>query len=231
MKIIGIIGGIGPESTIDYYRQLLAAHRERTPDGSAPAVLINSIDLNKMLGMIAAGKHTQVTDYLVTEVERLARAGAQCGLLAANTPHIAFRELAGRAPIPLVSIVEATCARIKTMGLRKVGLLGTRFTMQGRFYPDVLSREGIMLAVPAPDEQEYIHDKYMNELVLGTFLPTTRERLLAIAARMAKQDSIQGLILGGTELPLILTDSSSAGIAFLNTTEIHVKAILTEAMA
>jgi len=231
VKIIGIIGGIGPESTIDYYRQLLAAHRERTPDGSAPAVLINSIDLNKMLGMIAAGKHTQVTDYLVTEVERLARAGAQCGLLAANTPHIAFRELAGRAPIPLVSIVEATCARIKTMGLRKVGLLGTRFTMQGRFYPDVLSREGIMLAVPAPDEQEYIHDKYMNELVLGTFLPTTRERLLAIAARMAKQDSIQGLILGGTELPLILTDSSSAGIAFLNTTEIHVKAILTEAMA
>jgi aspartate racemase len=229
--MIGILGGIGPESTIDYYRHLFKAHRERTPDGSAPAVIINSIDMNRMLGMIGQGKHAEVTMYLAEEINRLARAGAQVALMAANTPHIAFKEIASRASIPLVSIVEATSSRIKSMNLQKVGLFGTRFTMQGGFYPEVLSRDGITVTIPSPEEQDYIHDKYMNELVQGKFLPSTRERLLAIASRMAQQDGIQGLILGGTELPLILTDSAATGIPFLDTTEIHVKAIVAEAIA
>ena len=102
--------------------------------------------------------------------------------------------------------------------------------MHGRFYPDVFTGEGIALAVPAADEQDYIHDKYLNELIPGKFLPRTREGLLAIARRMRDEEGIQALILGGTELPLILTDESALGIPFLDTTQIHVNAIVEAAM-
>jgi aspartate racemase len=226
MKVIGMIGGLGPESTIDYYRRLLATHQELRPGEGAPSIIINSLDVNKGLGMVGANQFGQLTEYLVFEIGRLARAGAELGFLSANTPHIVFDEVASRSPIPLVSIVEATCAEAKRLGLKNLGLFGTRFTMQGRFYPDVFSREGVGLAVPMAEEQDYIHDKYINELIPGKFLPQTREGLLAIAARMKQQDGIQGLILGGTELPLILTDSSPAGMPFLDTTQIHVEAIL-----
>jgi aspartate racemase len=231
MKIIGIIGGLGPESTIDYYRRLLATHHALRPDEGAPAIVITSLDVKRGLAMVGANKLDELTEYLLEEIERLARAGAELGLLSANTPHIVFPDVARRSPIPLISIVEATCAEAKRQKLSNLGLFGTRFTMQGRFYPDVFTREGVELTVPTADEQDYIHDKYINELIPGKFLPETRQGLLAIATRMKKEDGIQGLILGGTELPLILTDSSSIGIPFLDTTQIHVNAILETAMA
>jgi aspartate racemase len=231
MKTIGIIGGLGPESTIDYYRRLLAAHEGIRPGEGAPSIIINSLDVKKGLALVGANQLDELADYLVFEIERLARAGAECGLLSANTPHIVFDEVARRSPFLLVSIVEATCATAKRLRLKKLGLFGTRFTMQGRFYPDVFSREGVGLIVPRADEQDYIHDKYVNELIPGKFLPETREKLLGIARRMKEQEGIEALILGGTELPLILTDSSPLGIPFLDTTQIHVEAILEQALA
>jgi aspartate racemase len=230
MKIIGIIGGLGPESTIDYYRRLLATHHELRPGDGAPAIIITSLDVKRGLAMVAANQLGELTEYLLEELKRLARAGAECGLLSANTPHIVFNEVQRRSPFPLVSIVEATCAEAKRQQLSNLGLFGTRFTMQGRFYPDVFTREGVALTVPTAREQDFIHDKYINELIPGKFLPQTRDGLLAIATRMKKENGIQGLILGGTELPLILTDNSSLGIPFLDTTQIHVDAILAEAM-
>jgi aspartate racemase len=145
MKTIGIVGGIGPESTIEYYRLIIASYVERIPDGSYPSIIINSIDLKKLLDMVAANERAKMTEFLVGEIQRLARAGAECGLVAANTPHIVFDEVRRQSSIPLISIVEATCEAAKALGLRKLGLFGTRFTMQGRFYPDVFSKEGITL--------------------------------------------------------------------------------------
>jgi aspartate racemase len=226
MKIIGIIGGIGPESTIDYYKRLLDGTKKRNPSGPSPTIIINSIDLQKGLSLLGANQLSELTEYIVPEVMRLKGAGAEFGFLAANSPHIVFDDVSRRSPIPLISIVEATCAEAKARSFRKLGLMGTRFTMEGRFYPDVFAREGITLAVPQVAERNYIHDKYLNELIPGQFLPQTREGLLAIALRMKKEDGIEGLILGGTELPLILTDNSSLGIPFLDTTQIHVDAIL-----
>ena len=226
MKTIGMIGGIGPESTIDYYKRLLDGTQTRNRGGPAPSIIINSIDLQKGLALLGANKLSELTEYIVPEVMRLNGAGAEFGFLAANSPHIVFDDISRRSPIPLISIVEATCAEAKAQGLKKLGLLGTRFTMHGRFYPDVFTREGIALTVPTPEEQDYIHDKYLNELIPGQFLPQTREGLLAIAMRMKKEDGIEALILGGTELPLILTDNSSLAIPFLDTTQIHVNAIL-----
>ncbi|HEX8139504.1 MAG TPA: amino acid racemase [Pyrinomonadaceae bacterium] len=228
MKIVGIIGGIGPESTVEYYRLIMTSYREQRRDGSAPPIIINSIDMKKMLDFIAANELPEVIEYLVGEVRRLARAGADVGLLAANTPHVVFEEISSQSPIPLVSIVEATCAEAKALGLKRLGLFGTRFTMQGHFYPDVFSREGIALVAPSEDEQRFIHDKYMNELVRGIFLPETRERLLKVASRLREQEGIEGLILGGTELPLILQGETAAGVPLLDTTRIHVKAVVAQ---
>ena len=231
MKTVGIIGGIGPESTIDYYRSMIAVYRQESTDGSNPSIIINSVNMQKMLAMFEASKFAEVAEYLAPELQRLAGAGADFGLLAANTPHIVFDEIQHRSPIPLISIVQATCDAAKARGLKRLGLFGTRFTMRGRFYGDVFSKEGIALSVPEPDEQDYIHEKYMGELVKGILLPETREGLLAIVDRLAEREKIEGVILGGTELPLILRDAEHHGIPFLDTTQIHVRAAVARLLA
>jgi aspartate racemase len=231
MKTIGIVGGTGPESTIDYYRLLIAGYRERVPDDSYPHIIINSVDLKTALDMLYANDLAALTEFMARAVEALARAGAQVGFLAANTAHIVFDEVARRLPLPLVSIVEAACTEAKGLGLKRLGLLGTRFTMQGRFYPDVFSRAGITLLTPQPDEQAYIHEKYLGELVPGIFRDETRAGLLAIVERMKQRDTIEGLVLAGTELPLLLRGTSVPGLSFLDTAQLHVKAILEQAFA
>lgn len=224
MKTVGIVGGIGPESTIAYYRLIIASYREQRRDGSSPSIMINSIDLKHLLDLVEANQLALLTEYLVGAVQRLAWAGSDLGLMAANTPHVVFDDVRRRSPIPLVSIVEATCAAAKTLDLRTLGLFGTRFTMQGRFYGDVFSKEGITLVIPNRDEQAYIHDTYMSELVKGIVLRETQERLLAIVDRLIERSGIDGLILGGTELSLILRDATACGVPILDTTEIHAKA-------
>jgi aspartate racemase len=231
MKTLGIIGGLGPESTIDYYGRIIALYRERTGDGSYPQFIINSINMKKGLDFMDANNLTGMADYLIGEIGKLARAGAMFGLISANTPHIVFDEVAAKSPIPLISIVEATCAAAKARKFKRLALFGTRYTMQATFYPDVFLREGIELLVPDPQDQVYIHDKYLNELVSGKFLPETRAGLLAVVDRMKAMHDINGVILAGTELPLILRDSHHNGIAFLNTTEIHCAAAVTEMLS
>lgn len=228
MQTLGIIGGTGPESTIEYYRQIIAAYKEQKQDGSYPSIIINSIDLKKMLELISANQLPEVTQYLLTEILKLAKAGADFGLLASNTPHIVFDELAGQSPIPLISIVEAACVAVQAANFKKVGLFGTRFTMEGKFYAKVFSSTGITLVVPNDHERGYIHDKYMNELLNGIFLPETRTALLSIANRLKEEAEIQGLILAGTELPLILQDRTYQGIPFFDTTQIHVRRAVAE---
>lgn len=228
MKTVGLIGGIGPESTIEYYRSIIDAYREQKPDGGYPAIFINSVNLSQLIAWMNMNELGQVTEYLVREVEKLAKVGADFAALASNTPHIVFDEIQRESGIPLISIVEATCERVQALGLKKVGLFGTRFTMQGHFYPEVFTRAGIKLVVPEPEEQTYIHDKYMGELLNNIFLPETRSGLLAIADKLRARHAIEGLILGGTELPLILRDEDHNGIRLLDTTRIHVERIVAE---
>jgi aspartate racemase len=231
MKTLGIIGGLGPESTIDYYQRLIALYRERTGDGSYPEFIIVSVNLKKGLDFMDANDLAGMADYLLEGIGKLAGAGADFGLISANTPHIVFDDLAPKSPIPLISIVEATCTAAKARKLKRLALFGTRYTMQATFYPKVFSREGIELLVPEPNDQDYIHDKYMNELVPGKFLPETRAGLLSIVDRMKGKSNIDGVILAGTELPLILRDPDHNGTAFLNTTKIHCEAAVAEMLA
>jgi aspartate racemase len=142
-----------------------------------------------------------------------------------------FDELQVLSPIPLISIVEAACQEAKARGFRRLGLLGTRYTMGARFYPDGLMRAGIEMALPSSEDQDYVHEKYMGELVNGVIRPETKDGLLAVVDRMRSHDGIDGAILGGTELSLILREKDAAAVPLLDTTRIHVEAIVTRMLS
>lgn len=228
MRTSGMIGGLGPESTVDYYRSIIARFRALKPDGGYPHVIINSLDVDKGIALLDAGRLGELADYLTTSVELLVRAGADFGFIAANTPHLVFDEVQRRSAIPLLSIVRVTCDHTKALGLKKVGLFGTGFTMRASFYPEEFQRAGIALVRPKESEREFIHGKYIGELLNNRFLPETRTEILNIAQRMRSEDGIEALVLAGTELPLLLRDTASPGIEFLDTTIIHVEAIVDE---
>jgi aspartate racemase len=223
-----MVGGIGPESTVDYYRLILKRLREQA-GAQAPGVFINSVNVERLLELAAQDDPTDLVTYLADAVGALARAGAELAFFAANTPHVVFDLVHSRVPIPLVSIVRATCQAARAQGLRRLGLLGTRFTMEGRFYQDVLASEGITVVVPDPADLEYVHEKYASELVPGTFTDETRAGMMAVIDRLRRRDAIDGVILGGTELPLLLREVHEP-IPFLDTARIHVDAIVNEAL-
>jgi aspartate racemase len=228
MKTLGIIGGLGPESTIDYYRSIIALYRERTGGAGYPPIVIVSLDVDKGLRMLHNNQLEELVEYLVGGIRQLANAGAEYALLSANSPHIVFESVRSASPLPLISIVGATCDTVRGAGLKRVGLLGTRFTMSGRFYPDVFERQGIALVTPSDEEQVRIHDKYINELLLGKFLPETRDFLQGTIVRLKEREGVEGVVLAGTELPLILRGSSAAGLPMFDTTQIHVSAAVDE---
>lgn len=226
---LGIIGGIAPPSTVDYYRALIAGYRERRPD-AYPSIVINSIDLTRLLRLVADGRLTELVDYLGAEIERLARAGAGCALLAANTPHVVFDELRARSPVPLLSIVEAAAEAAAERGLRDMAVLGTRFTMQGTFYPEVFARRAMAVRAPGEEDLAYVHEKYVTELIPGTYLPETRAGVLRVIERLAEA-GVDGVLLAGTELPLLLRDAEPAGVPLLDTNRIHIRRALAELLA
>ncbi|HEX4637914.1 MAG TPA: amino acid racemase [Chthoniobacterales bacterium] len=228
MKTLGVIGGVGPESTIDYYKNIIATYRERKADGHYPQFVINSIDLQKGIDFLEANDLAGMTAFLLGEIVKLQGAGAEFGIIAANTPHIVFDEVRARSPIPFISIVEASCDCAKARHFKRLALFGTRYTMQADFYQKVFRREGIELVVPELKDQDYIHEKYFAELVPGIFLPETRAGLLAIVDRMKQKTNIEGVLLAGTELALILRGESHNGIALLDTGKIHCHAAVNE---
>lgn len=228
MRSAGMIGGLGPESTIDYYRSIIARVRARNPGAGYPHVIINSLDVDKAIAMLDAGRLGDLADYIVAGVESLVRAGAEFGFIAANTPHLVFGEVQGRSAIPLLSIVRATCDYAKALGVKKVGLFGTGFTMRASFYPEEFERAGIAMVRPKDSEREFIHRSYIDELLKNRFLPETKREILGIAQRMKTEDHIEAMVLAGTELPLLLRDSGSADLQFLDTTVIHVETIVNE---
>jgi aspartate racemase len=226
MRTAGMIGGLGPESTVDYYRAIIAHYRARRTDAAYPHLVINSLDVDRGIALLDGGRLDELADYLALGVEALARAGADFGFIAANTPHLVFGEVQRRSAIPLVSIVRATCEHSKALGLKRLGLFGTGFTMGADFYPAEFERAGMTLVRPNEAERRLIHRKYLDELLNNRFLPQTRTEIVRIAQRMKDEDRIEALVLAGTELPLLLRDSPPPGMALLDTTLIHVDAIV-----
>jgi aspartate racemase len=230
MKKIGMIGGFGPESTLEYYRLMIEHYRQLRGEGTLPEIFIYSMDVYAMLNMVEQQRWDDLIEWLLQGINTLKKAGADFGIISANTPHIVFDRLNSLSPLPLISIVEETSKKAKEMGLQKVGLLGTSFTMRASFFPEVFAGDDISVVTPREEEQDYIQHKLMTEIELGEFHQETREGLLAIVKRMVDEESIQGVILGCTELPLILT-RDEFGIPFLNTTKIHVESAIKYCLA
>lgn len=231
MKTVGIVGGIGPESTIDYYRSMIGLCRERAGPETHPHIIVDSVNVARMLGLIGSNRLAETTDYLVQSVRTLARAGAELGLLAANTPHVVFDDIANRSPIPLISIVRATCDAAKARGLGRLGLIGTRFTMEAGFYQKHFTSQGLAIVLPDEAARVAMHARYMNELVAGVFRDETRRAILSAVDDLIDRQSVDGVILGGTELPLLLRTDLHRNVALLNTTRIHVGAAVTAMLA
>ncbi len=224
MKKIGIIGGLGPEATIDYYRRITHYFHEQSAGLNTPEILIYSANIVELFELLADKRYAAVVDWLVAKLIVLKNAGADFAAISANTPHIVFDEIAARSPLPLISIVEATRLAAQQLKIRRAGLLGTKFTMQASFFSNSFVSHGISVAVPCSADQEYIHRKLETEIERGIVSGETRQGLVAIINRMIESDKIEAVILGCTELPLILK-AEDVRIPLLNTTEIHVESI------
>ncbi len=224
MAIAGIVGGLGPESTIDYYRRILEAWKREDPS-SAPSMVIDSLDVQRGLHLVQNDR-AGLVEYLVGSLRRLAGAGVDFIAISANTPHIVFDQLAARSPVPLLSIVEVCADEARRRGLRRLALLGTRFTMEAPFYPEVFALRGIAVVPPASADRAWIHERYIGELLEGDFRDETRREFIGLVGRMRSAERIDGVILAGTELPLLLRGPVVADLPALDTTALHVAAIV-----
>jgi aspartate racemase len=226
MKKIGLVGGLGPEATIDYYKGIINTFSEKSTELNYPEIVIYSVNMSEFISMMNQKAYEEATNYLLGKVQALAAAGCGFAALTANTPHLLYPQLVERSPIPLISIVEATCEEALKQGLRRPGLIGTSFTMKSNFYADVFSRKDIAVVLPNDDEMETINHKLFTEIELGIFKEETRLGLIDIISNMKSRENIDSIILGCTEFPLILTEDTYAGIPVLNTTKIHVETIV-----
>ena len=224
MTTVGIVGGLGPESTIDYYRRILEAWAREDPSTS-PSIVIDSLDVQRALDLVARDRPGLI-EYLLASIRRLAGAGVDFAAMTANTPHIVFDELAAGSPVPLVSIVEVCAQEAKRRGLGRLALLGTRFTMDGPFYPEVCARYGIAVVPPKPADRVWIHERYVGQLLRGEFRDDTRREFTSLVARLRDDERVDGIILGGTELPLLMPSPVIADLPALDTTALHVAAIV-----
>lgn len=223
-RILGIVGGTGPESTVDYYRSLITTWQRRRPDGSYPRVIINSIDAGRVFASLASADFGAVGRDLGSAVAALEAAGCQRALLASNASHLAFERIDPAPSIPLIHIVDAARDAAVGAGFRRVGLIGTRFVMESDLYPARFAPAGIEIALPTPEERELVHRIYFGELVDGVIRDESRDALGAVITAMHDRDRIDAIVLGGTELALILTEPTCAGVPVVNTAQIHVEA-------
>jgi aspartate racemase len=228
-RIVGLVGGLGPESTIDYYRRIVEVWQLDDPT-SSPGIVIDSLDVTRGFYLVENDRAGLIA-YLLDSIRRLAGAGVDFIAMTANTPHIVFDELAEQSPVSLLSIVEVCAEQAQKLRLSRLLLLGTRFTMAAPFYPEVFARSGMTITAPGESDRNWIHDRYVGELLKGDFREETRTRIVSLVTRLAGEQKLDGVILGGTELPLLLKSATIAGLPTLDTTALHVAAIVARLRA
>jgi len=225
MKRVGIIGGLGPVSTLDYYSGIIDGFRAKANDGNYPEIVINSVNMADVLSYVTNKKWDSLEKLLLGAIRDLANAGAEFAAIASNTPHIVFDKVQQESALPLISIVDATCAYVQQKGCKKVVVIGTRFTMSSGLYSNAFEKYGITAIVPSESEQLAIHDIIFPKLEDGIVVPEDKEKMLAIAEGLLINNNADGLVLGCTELPLMIKDGDLDTLIF-NTTQIHIESIV-----
>ncbi|UCH88738.1 MAG: aspartate/glutamate racemase family protein [Thermoplasmata archaeon] len=228
MKAIGILGGLSPESTSHYYEHIIRTYFERFGDYNYPEVLIYSVNFQKYVEWQESGKWSAAAEDMIKIFSALHNAGADFGILATNTMHKVFETVQTGTPMPLISIMDATGKQIEVAGYKTVGLLGTIFTMRESFYKNDLGKRGIDVIVPKDDEQEYINRVIYEELTRGEVKKESRARFIEIVTNL-NGEGAEGVILGCTEIPMIISEDD-CGVTLFNTTKIHAEAALEYAL-
>ena len=229
-KRIGILGGISHESTIVYYDLLLRKYFARSKNYHYPEVVIFSLNFQKFTDYEDQGDLVNYIRYILEGVRALEAAGVDFILMAANSPHAVFDSVALQAKVPMLSIVAATAQAALQAGGHKLLLLGIKFTMQADFYPRAFAELGLTVMTPSEVEQDEINRIIFNELVIGHFTTQSKARLLALIEQYAQTAGIDGVILGCTELPLLLKQDDCR-IKLFDTLDLHVTAALDFALA
>ena len=226
MKKVGIIGGTGPESTVDYYKSIISKFQEKIGSKEdLPELFINSINMYKMFNLLMNGQTKELIHYLTDAVQKLESVGADFVVFTGNTPHIVFEQVQEKVQVPMISMVEETYVKAQELNLEKVGLIGTKFTMENDFFKKPFISHNIEIVVPNQSEQEYIHRKIVEELENGIVNNETKRGFLNIIEQMTARDGIQAIILGCTELPMLIKNED-LNIHSLNTAEIHINKIV-----
>lgn len=227
MKKTGLLGGMGPESTIAYYHDIVFGVQQLTEKPFFPEISIESLNLFEIVDLCREKKYDRLVELFKAAVDRLAAAGADFAVLTANTSHIVFEQLQAVSPLPLLSIVEATAIATQKHGFKRVGLLGTCFTMEEDFFKKPFVKRGIEVIVPSKTDIDYVSDKIYGELEYGIVRDSTLTEFQRIITGMKQHAGIEAVILGCTELPLILNDGNSP-VPCLDTMKIHVDNIILE---
>ncbi|MBN1202597.1 MAG: aspartate/glutamate racemase family protein [Anaerolineae bacterium] len=227
-KTIGILGGMSPESTAEYYQHITHTYTERFGDYGYPPIIIYSVSFQPYVDWPLQDRWDLVAQGLSDGARKLEAAGADFILIATNTMHLVFDEVQASVKVPMLSLLDAAGEAVRARDMQTVGLLGTKFTMEKSFYQDALSKRGITVLVPDADDRSVVNDVIYNELVAGRIRAESRAGFVAIINRLAARGA-QGIILGCTEIPLLVSEAD-AGIPLFNTTTIHADAALNYAL-
>ncbi len=228
-KKIGILGGMSPESTIEYYQYITRRYTERFGDYGYPEIIVYSVSFQPYVDWPNAERWDLVAQGLSDAAQKLQAAGADFVIIATNTMHLVFDQVQATLSVPMLSLLDAVGEAILAEEIKTVGLLGTKFTMEKPFYQDALAPRGITVLVPDADDRRYVNDVIYGELVAGQIRDESRAEFVAIIRKLAVSGA-EGVILGCTEIPLLVSEAD-AGLPLFDTTAIHAEAALNYALA
>ncbi len=228
MKKIGIIGGLSAESTIEYYKILIKEYNKRQGEKSSPLLIIDSLDLEEIVNLMSNDDWDGVFNIIFQSAKNLELAGAEVIIIATNSIHKVFDRLQKEIKIPMISILDVTAEAAKSKKLKKIGLLGTIFTMQSDFYQKAFQKYDIEIIVPNQEDQEFVNEVIFKELTFHIIKPESKRGYLEVIGRL-HQEGAEGVILGCTEVPLLIKQEDSP-IPVFDTTNIHAMAALEYAM-
>jgi len=229
MKKLGLVGGVGPASTVEYYKGINEGYQKRLANpakcGENLPMVIDSLNLAVAYNLVEKKDWGNFADLFVNSIRVLHSAGAQLAAISANTAHIVFDEVAARSPIPLVGLVDETCKYARSRECKKVIVLGTAFTMSSGMYEGKFAKYGIQAVVPGEADQQTIHNIIFPNLAAGIVVEEDKAVMLQLVKKMLHDHGADAIVLGCTELPLILQPGELDAI-LLDTTKIHIDAIL-----
>ena len=224
MKKIGLIGGVGPVSTVNYYLELNRLYHNDFGVNEYPEIVIDSLSLNKVTTALADERYDIVCEILKKSADILRNAGADFVAICSNTPHIVLSQMVDELPLPIVSIVDANVQAVKNGGYKNVLVLGTLATMQSGMYQSVLAENGISSVTPSAEDQQTIADIIFPNLENGIVDPDERLEILALVEKYIAYQSVDAVLLACTELPLIIKPADLT-IPVIDTALVHAKEI------